>query len=366
MKTWMKALIGLGIIILGILLFGLMRNSASDKPNEDKKVVRMVSTQLVEPEAYPFVIEVTGSLTAKKKIELYSEVQGILLATSTDFKEGNRFRKNQTLLQINNSEYRAQLLSTRSAFLNRITGMLPDMEIDFPRASVKWKSYLENFSVDNALASLPEPNSEAERFFLTGKGIYENYYTVKNQEERLSKYTLSAPFNGVVTESLVNTGTLVRNGQKLGEFIDPSIFEIKLEVPSLYNNFIASGKEVQLKTLDTKQEFQGKISRINEKISSSTQTITVIVEVAYKGLKEGQYLQGTIFGEVIENVVKIDNSLLFENNQVYVVKEGTLQLQEVVPVNYVQDSVLVRGLAPKTILVDEVLANAYPGMNVLF
>ena len=366
MKTWMKVLIGLGIIVSGFLLFGLMRNNGEGATIEDKKVERMVSTQLVEPEAYPFVIEATGSLTAKKRIELFSEVQGILLATSTDFKEGNRFGKNQTLLQINSSEYKAQLLSTRSAFLNRVAGMLPDMEIDFPEGSGKWRLYLESFNVNEPLQSLPKPSSESERFFLTGKGIYENYYTVKNQEERLSKYTLSAPFNGVVTESLVTTGTLVRNGQKLGEFIDPSLFEMKLEVPSRYNKYIALGKEVQLQTLDTKQKFQGKISRINEKISSNTQTITVVVEVANKGLKEGQFLQGTIFGEMIENVVKIDNNLLIENNQVYIVKDGKLQLQKVVPVNYVGDSLLINGLQPKTILVDEVLVNVYPGMKVLF
>ncbi|PRX55393.1 efflux RND transporter periplasmic adaptor subunit [Flagellimonas meridianipacifica] len=366
MKIWIKALIGLGIIVLGVLLVGLMKNSNQETVDEVKKEQQMVSTQLVVPTSHPFVIEATGSLTAKKRIELYSEVQGILVATQTDFKEGNRFYKNQTLLQINSSEYQAQLLSTRSAFLNRITSMLPDMEVDFPEASVKWQSYLEDFKVNRALQTLPEPTSEAERLFLTGKGIYENFYTVKNQEERLSKYTLKAPFGGVVTESLVTTGTLVRNGQKLGEFIDPSLFEIKLEVPSRYTNYIALGKEVLLESLDTQQKFQGKISRINAKISSNTQTITVVVEIAGTDLKEGQFLQGTIFGKMLENVVKIDNNLLIENNQVYVVKDGVLQLQEVEPMNYVGDSVLIGGLKANTILVDEVLANVYPGMNVLF
>ncbi|MEM9362365.1 MAG: HlyD family efflux transporter periplasmic adaptor subunit [Bacteroidota bacterium] len=366
MKTWIKALIGLGIIAFGTFLFVLMQNGRKEPLEEDKREKPMVSTQLVVPGTFPFVIEATGSLTAKKRIELYSEVQGILIATQTEFKEGNRFGKNQTLLHINSSEYEAQLLSTRSAFLNRIAGMLPDMEIDFPEGSSKWRLYLENFEVNRPLQSLPKPTSEAERFFLTGKGIYENFYTVKNQEERLSKYTLSAPFNGVVTESLVTTGTLVRNGQKLGEFIDPSLFEIKLEVPSRYNKYITLGKEVTLETLDTEQKFQGKIRRINAKISSNTQTITVVVELAEKGLKEGQFLQGTIFGELIENVVKIDNNLLIENNQVYIVEEGVLQLQEVVPVNYVGDSVLVGGLSSQTILLDEVLANAYPGMSVFF
>ncbi len=366
MKVWIKALIGLGIVILGILLFGLMRKSKEQPQNDEKNEIKMVSTHLVEPTALPFVIEATGTLSAKKKIELYSEVQGVLLSSKTLFKVGNGFYKNQPLLQINSTEHRAQLLSSRSAFLNKIAGMLPDMELEFPNSSKRWQSYLTEFRVDKPLGGLPEPESDTERLFLTGRGIYENYYTIKNQEERLSKYTLKAPFTGIVTESLVNEGTLVRSGQKLGEFIDASLFEINLEVPARYHSYVKPGKEVLLRTLDDNHEFKGKVSRINAKIDTDTQTVLVVVELSDKNLKEGQFLKGIIFGEQIKNVVQIDNNLLMENNHVYVVKDSTLQLQQVIPINYVGDSIVVKGLESNTIIVDEVLANAYPGMKVLF
>ena len=216
------------------------------------------------------------------------------------------------------------------------------------------------------LGRLPEPMSDAERLFLTGRGIYESFYTIKNQEERFTKYTLRAPFHGIVTESLVNEGTLVRSGQKLGEFIDNSTFEINLEVPTSHYGYVHPGKEVLLHTLDNHRELRGKVSRINARIDTDNQTVTVVVELSEKGLKEGQFLKGVIFGEMIHEVVKINNNLLLENNHVYVVRDSTLHLQRVVPVNYVADSVVVQGLKSNTILVDEVLANAYPGMKVLF
>ena len=56
------------------------------------------------------------------------------------------------------------------------------------------------------------------------------YYSIKNIEKRLSKYNITAPFNGVLTEALVTKGTLIRPGQKLGEFIDTSVFEIELAI----------------------------------------------------------------------------------------------------------------------------------------
>ncbi len=366
MKAWVKASIGIGIVILGVFLFILMRNSKKEPTTEEKKELKMVSTQLVEPNTLPFVIEATGVLTAKRKIELYSEVQGLLLPTKTTFKAGNRFHKNQPLLQINSAEYKAQLLSGRSSFLNKIAGMLPDMEVEFPNGSKKWYSYLTNFNVEKPLGRLPEPMSDAERLFLTGRGIYESFYTIKNQEERFAKYTIRAPFHGIVTESLVNEGTLVRSGQKLGEFIDNSAFEINLEVPSSYYAYVEPGKEVTLRTLDNSRGFKGKVSRINARIDKDTQTVMVVVELSDKGLKEGQFLKGVIFGEMIEDVVKINNNLLLENDHVYVVRDSILALQQVVPINYVGDSIVVQGLKSNTILVDEVLANAYPGMKVLF
>ena len=366
MKAWVKALIGIGIVILGVFVFALMVKSKEEPPSEEKQELRMVSTRLVEPYELPFVVDATGVLTAKRKIELYSEVQGVLLSTKTAFKAGNRFYRNQPLLQINSAEYKAQLLSSRSSFLNKIAAMLPDMEVEFPSGSEKWHSYLTQFNVEKPLGILPEPMSDAERLFLTGRGIYESFYTIKNQEERFTKYTLRAPFHGIVTESLVNEGTLVRSGQKLGEFIDNSTFEINLEVPTSHYGYVHPGKEVLLHTLDNHRELRGKVSRINARIDTDTQTVTVVVELSEKGLKEGQFLKGVIFGEMIHEVVKINNNLLLENNHVYVVRDSTLHLQRVVPVNYVADSVVVQGLKSNTILVDEVLANAYPGMKVLF
>ena len=366
MKAWIKVLIGLGIVVSGILVFAFMRNSREEAVDQVVREQKMVSTSLAAPTSLPFVIEATGAISAKRRIELYSEVQGVLLATKTDFKEGNAFRKNQTILQINDSEYKAQLLSSRSSFMNKIAGMLPDMEVEFPSSAKNWLSYLKGFDVNQSLGNLPSTKSDSERFFLTGRGVYESFYTVKNQEERLSKYRLKAPFDGIVTESLVTEGTLVRSGQKLGEYIDPSVFEIKLEVPAQYDNYVELGKKVLLRTLDNTREFEGKISRINGSINTDTQTIIMVAEIADKSLKQGQFLKAIIFGDMMHKVVKINSNLLVENNQVYVVKDSVLYLQKVIPLNYVGDSVVVQGLETNTVLVDVALANAYPGLKVFF
>ncbi len=46
----------------------------------------------------------------------------------------------------------------------------------------------------------------------------------------MSKYTIKAPFKGILTEALVTEGTLIRNNQKLGEYIDPSLYEMEVSL----------------------------------------------------------------------------------------------------------------------------------------
>lgn len=364
MKNLIKLVLGITIIVLGILIFTFMSNNEEKNAIADTPNRPLVSTTLANPRSIPYMIEVTGTLEAKKKVEIFSEVQGVLLTGKTPFKEGNRFFKGQELLRIDNREYLAQLQSNKSSLLSQIAAMLPDMEIEFLEASEKWESYLRSFDMEAPLATLPKTESDKEKLFLTGKGIFQTYYNVKNQQERLFKYVIRAPFTGSITESNVNAGTLVRSGQKLGEFIDPTIFELKLAIPATANNYIKEGKQVALTTLNKTQKIVGQISRINDKIDSETQTIAAIVEVTNKNLKDGQFLKAKVEGIAIENQFKIKGNLMLENNHIYIVKDSVLTLQKITPINYEQDSVMVKGLEKNMILLDEVLANAHPGMKV--
>ncbi|MEL6975266.1 MAG: hypothetical protein AAGL29_07715, partial [Bacteroidota bacterium] len=74
----------------------------------------------------------------------------------------------------------------------------------------------------------------------------------------------------------------------------------------------------------------------------------------------------SILGAPLEQVVQIPSNLIVENNKVYVVQDSTLLLKEIIPVNYVGDSVMVRGFEPQTVLVNQLRANAYPGQKVTY
>ncbi|MGV6831165.1 MAG: efflux RND transporter periplasmic adaptor subunit [bacterium] len=364
MRKYLSFIIGLIIVALGILAFNLMSKKEVLQITESKDNRISINVTKVKLTDIPYNIEATGTLVAKESVELYSEVQGVLLPISKGFKLGNRYFKGQTIIAIDSREHLASIKSSRSDLINQLASMLPDMELDYPEAYKKWEQYLQSIDVNKPMPALPQYTSNSEKLFVSGKSIYKTFYTIKNMEERLAKYSIRAPFNGIVTEANVAVGTLVRSGQKLGELIDNSSFELQLSIPATENKYLNKGRKVQVNTIDGVEQFEGIITRVNGKIDQDTQAITIVVELNDSSLKDGQYLTANIQGEVLRNVFKIDNSLLLENNQVYIVENNKLVLKPIKVVNYQSGKTVIKGLNDGEYLVTQTIANAYPGMLV--
>ena len=140
------------------------------------------------------------------------------------------------LININSQEFLATVKQSRSQLQNMIASVLPDIKLDFPENYANWELYFKNFSVNLNTKKMPEPKSDKEKFYLIGKGLQSLYYSVKNLEERLKKFTLIAPFEGTLIESYTTEGSLVSAGQKIGTFINSNLFELEVAVPSKYGN----------------------------------------------------------------------------------------------------------------------------------
>lgn len=364
MRKYYSVFVGTALIIGAIFIYKLATTSTTKQKPATEKMVTAVYTDTVQNNNIPIVITATGSVTAKNKVELYAEVQGILKSTSKDFKSGTFFHKGEVLLSIADDEFLASIQAQRSALFNAITAILPDIRLDFPTEFQKWQTYLANFNIQQSTPKLPEPKSDKEKLFISGKSIYTNYYTVKNAEVRLSKYQLRAPFTGILTESLVNAGTLIRVGQKLGEFIDPTIYEMQVAVNASFASYVTVGKTVQLSSLEGAESYTGKVVRVNGKVEQTTQTINVFIEIIDKTIKDGMYLEAKINAKHEPDAIEFSRKLLQNNNQVYAVKDSTLYLIDVKPVFYNKETVVVKGIENGTIILKKSVPGSYAGMKV--
>ncbi|MBU2906837.1 efflux RND transporter periplasmic adaptor subunit [Arenibacter algicola] len=354
-----------GLLIIGSF-FGakyIINSKTTPKPRPEK-VVKTVVVEKVKNGNVPIIVPANGNLVAKRRVELYAEVQGVFKAGNKLFKPGQEYRAGEILIRIDAAEYYANVQSSKSNLYNLITSIMPDLRLDYPEVFDKWQTFLANFDINKNIPPLPEMSTDKEKYFISGRGILTNYYTIKNLEQRLAKYTIAAPFNGVLTEALVTEGTLVRSGQKLGEFINTNDYELEVAISKTYSDLLNVGEVVELKSIDRNKTYQGKVTRINGRVDLASQTITAFIEVKDPDLREGMYLEAHLKAKEEPNAIEINRSLLLETEEIFVVRDSVLDLIPVKPVYFSDNRVVLKDVPDGITILSKPVMGAYAGMLV--
>ena len=356
----------LGVLFITGAIYGakMIINSKSKTRKAPSKVIKTVFVDTVKNTSIPIIIPANGNLVAKRRVEIYSEVQGIFKPGSKLFKPGEKYQKNEAFISINDTEYYANVQLAKSNLYNSIAAVLADLRLDFPEVFLKWEAYLKSYDLNIPTPKLPKMVSEKENYFITGRSIVSNYYTVKNLEQRLSKYTISAPFKGILTEALVTEGTLIRSNQKLGEFIDPSVYEMEVSLSKTFASLLEVGETVELNNLERTKKYSGIVSRVNGSINSATQTIAVYIEIKNSSLKEGMYLEANLNAKKEKNAIEINRGLLLDENKIFIIRDSVLDMIDVKPVYFSDTKVVLKDIPDGTIILSSPFPGAYVGMIV--
>lgn len=366
MKKYVAVIITIIIIITGFALNNMLSNQKEHIQRQpQQKRANPVKVIEVKNQSLTTTFKISGYLTAYDKVDLYAEVSGVLLETPKRFKEGTRYSKGDELIHIDDSVYRNNVLAQRSSLLNQLTLLLPDLSIDFPKSARHWEAYLQNYDLNKPLNPLPQAASQQEKYYIASRNIYSQFYSIKGMEETLAKYTLRAPFDGVITESNINQGTLVRQGQKLGEFTSTAVYELEATANLSEVGHLHVGDNVTLTSEDLPGKFKGKIARINDVIDAKFQSIKVYITTSDKRFKEGMFISAEIVSRPFENVIQIDRNLIIGTNSIYTIsQDSTLQLKDINIVHDESNVAMIEGLENGTLILGQQLVNAQDGMKI--
>jgi len=353
------------LLLLGSFYVSKSLSASKKKPTLNKGTTKTaVYVDEVKNDIIPLKITTTGQLQAKEKVAIYSEVQGIMERGRYRFFEGTNFRKGDILLSINKDEFLASLKAQRSNLFNQIVSIMPDLKLDYPDAASAWEKYIADFDVNKSLPELPIANSDQEKFYIAGKQIYSSYYNIKNLEVRLRKHYIKAPFSGYVAQAMVKEGSLIRPGQKLGEFVSPNIFELEVPVNASFEHLVKVGKKVKTRDIEKTKEWTGVVKRLNKQINPGTQSITAYIELRGEDLFDGMFLEAELDAKEIENAYEISRKLLGGDNSVFYVQDSVLKRTYVEAVHFNQSTVIVKNLPDGIKILANALPGAYPGMKV--
>jgi multidrug efflux pump subunit AcrA (membrane-fusion protein) len=341
----------LAVILVAILILAAFIGISSLLVQEEDK------TQDQLPESSPFVmtkvvslgtesadILTYGRVVPNKKLMLFSEVPGKLETVGKAFKVGVFFNAGEPILRIDSRELEYQLKTQRAEMLSLLTGLMADIKLDYSEDYSAYSNYIQNFDINGNLKSLPEPSNEQLKMFLSGRGVYRLFYSIKNSEERLDKYVITSPYSGTITMAEAEPGMIVAPGQKLGELSSTGSYEVEIGISDADMPFVSVGTQVSFEDEQTGQNWQGRITRLSGNVDQMTQTVTAFVSISGSDIKEGMYLTATIDGQDIPAVEKIDRNAIVDNRSLFVIEDGTLQKKEVEIVYKGVDFAYVRGV----------------------
>lgn len=363
-KNHIVLLISVVIIILGIFLAKLIIDSRKQAPAPVKaETVKYAEIKKVEYNTYPIEIHTSGRVEPAEKVELFAEVQGIYRGGTKEFREGNRFNKGDILVKIDSEEIDLELKTLKSEFLSRLTSIMPDIKMDFAKSYNSWINYLDNFDISTKIKELPEPKSRKEKYFLSTNNILNSYYNIKTLELRLSKHNIYAPYNGFVSQGNLVSGTLIRTGNKIGEFAKLNEYEISATFKEDDMNFIKTNREVKI--IKDELVSTGKIVRISDMIDQSSQTIKVFIKSTDNKLKIGDYIKVVAKSLEIKDAFKIPREAIINNLYVHILDNGLLGRKEVEILYSGETYSYIKGLDKGTEVIIEAIPNTELGTKIV-
>lgn len=355
---------GLAVLVIAFLVKNFLAASAEEKAPIKRSRGSLVVYQEIKAGSVGISIPIDGPVQAFNKIELFSEVSGVVHRSSSKFKAGQAYAEGEVLLDLDDSEAKSAYRSARSNFVSLIGQVLPDIKLDYTERYDSYYRYLQSLSASNSLPAPPREKLEKLKLFLSGRGFYSAYQTAESARVRLGKYQLKAPFEGTLTEALVEPGQLVRAGQPLGEFIGKGQFEMIAKVGPGQARMINIGDSVMLRSTDGQAQYQGLVYRINEKVDPNTQSIGIFIRLMGENIIDGEYLRGSLSGKRLGNAMQVERKLLIDENSIYQIIDSTLQ---VLPLNIIHsDPEHVIFSAPDSLIQVPTgkIPGAYPGMKV--
>jgi membrane fusion protein (multidrug efflux system) len=365
---WFRRISLIAALVLIAAGFGVNKMLSARKQDPPRRSPERgaVAVQVLEVANGPVYPEVqlSGRVNARQRVEVFAEVSGRLLPGAKRFREGVAYRQGEPLLRLDDSDQRQQLSAQRAALESQLIRLMPDLKMDHAPSAPIWQNYLRELDPARPLPPLPETSDERTRNFLAVNNIYNQYYSIAAAEAQLAKFTVYAPFSGVITQGELEPGNLVRAGVKLGEFLNPDRYELEAAVQQSDLSYVRIGQQVQLRSEEDERSWTGVVERIGQSVDPGTQTVKVFIRVDGRDLRGGAYLSGNLQGAALSDAVAVERALINDQQSLWVVGDSTLQERPVEVLAGFGKMVAVRGLQDGDLLVSQRIPSAYAGMPV--
>jgi len=330
------------VIIIGLSLgiFTLLINNKPEIVTSVKEPVPVAVRALeVKPESLTLRVRSEGNVQPRVETNLVAQVAGEVLWVAPSLLSGGEFSDGDTLITLDPKDYEIALARARASLARA------HAELDFAKEEQGRVRAL----YAQELTSIAQVQV-AERAFLVARSVKDDAAAaVSRAQVDLGRTVLQAPFNGRVRRESVDAGQFLQKGALIATLYDTQRLEVRLPLADAQlayldtgfaNTGIASAEPIPV-TLTAnfggrQQSWAAQLKRSEGDISTASRFLYVIAEVSQSTnengvrLPVGLFVNATIQGRTVDDLVSIPRTALRSGNNVMVIDENNrLQFREV-------------------------------------
>ncbi len=378
----------LGCLVFAVVIVqGAVRDRLADAPKAPPARERVFSVNVVQAEIENVdpVLETFGEVQSRRKLELRAAQAGRVTLLSDDFEDGGAVRAGQVLIELDPAEAQAavdralsDVADAKAEVDNAARGLelaRDELTATQDQAEVRARAFerqrdladrgvgtaaatetaeLAASASRQAVVSRRQALAQAEARVDQATTSLARAQIARTEAERaLADRTLTAPFNGTLSETNVVVGRLVTANERLAELLDPDNLEVSFRISTAqYARLLdAEGRLVpaqvtaRLDVAGIDLSAAGVITRTSAAAGEGASGRLIFATLAAPvGFKPGDFVTVHVVEPTLEDVVRLPASAYGTDGTVLVLDaEDRLQAVEVTLMRRQGDDVLVRG-----------------------
>jgi multidrug efflux system membrane fusion protein len=281
--------------------------SENSENNESEELTFSVETKIFTSSLIDQSIELQGQTIHNKKIDVKSETSGKI--NSIEFSRGDNVSENSEMITISLEDRKEKLLSAqndlerlskeiilneknRDNLLRQNIERIELYEIEYASAkqlidkglSSKSKLSLASFNLANAKADREDIKIKFESTLASLEAQITNVKSVlKNIKLDINKTSIKAPFDGIISEKMVEETEFISVGTPLFSIIDLDPIKIEGYLSEFDVNKVSVGTKAFIEDSNGIKK-SGTISFISPSAETSTRTFEITIEADNKDL----------------------------------------------------------------------------------
>lgn len=356
------------IIVAGI--WGAMRlieSGPKAERRERKHNAPLVEVKALMPTDETIIVHAMGTVIPSRQINLYPEISGRIIAMDDHMEPGGKFKRGQTLFQIDPSDFELAI-EQKQAAVDQVQAEYRIEQGQQATAKQEYELLGQDINEQDRDLILRKPQLQTIAAKLKSAQAQ-----VEQAKLDLARTTISAPFNALVLERNVNIGSHITTGTALTQIVGTDTYWVQVSVPvdqlkwiTIPSADIDTGSTVRIyneaawgKTVHR----VGHVIRLAGSLEQQGRMAQLLVAVDDPiALKHGNtdtppllldsYVRVEIDGTVLHDVYRIPRTALQHDDQIHLFKDGSLDVRDIKIIHRGPTDVIVEsGIKPEEMLI---------------